>query len=406
MNRSEIQKARLEEQEFQKAYEELFGETFEKAHKDGDTHPNGKWVWVSSVNGGKGDWRTINGRAHKKMLAAGGGGGNGGATGSGKTGGGEKKVADKPVKTDKPAAKTKAADKPAKVDKPTEKTEKTTESKNNDEIQLTVKDYDFSEKSVLEAAASNPPSIIKIGARVWRKISRNLWSTGYGSNRMSESNEGMFYEIVRARKRGKEVDTSKVIVNNDSVWQNKEFTGIVKLGKPDMKQVNDEDYDDPKFLKYSSVLINEKLNEKSKSSDKLRQLIETDADREALQQASNEIATVGAKIDKMIFSIAKLKQAEFVKNNDADTVIQSGDVDAIIDLGKPDWKEINRLMQNNPDMLVGGTRREIRHQIISYEHELESYLKSGKRENSYIQDTVNKIANLETFCEIARYRSL
>ena len=35
MNRSEIQKARLEEAEFQKAYEELFGETFEKAvYKD------------------------------------------------------------------------------------------------------------------------------------------------------------------------------------------------------------------------------------------------------------------------------------------------------------------------------------------------------------------------------------
>ena len=119
MNRSEIHKARLEEAEFQKAYEELFGETFEKAHKDGDTHPNGKWVWVSSANGGKGDWRTINGRAHKKMLAAG-GGGNGGATGSGKTGGGENKVADKPAKTDKPKAKTKV------VDRKTTKTEKRT----------------------------------------------------------------------------------------------------------------------------------------------------------------------------------------------------------------------------------------------------------------------------------------
>ena len=31
----------------------------EKAkHQDGDMHPNGKWVWVSSANGGKGDWRT------------------------------------------------------------------------------------------------------------------------------------------------------------------------------------------------------------------------------------------------------------------------------------------------------------------------------------------------------------
>lgn len=31
---------------------------FEKAkHVDGDMHPNGKWVWRSSANGGKGDWR-------------------------------------------------------------------------------------------------------------------------------------------------------------------------------------------------------------------------------------------------------------------------------------------------------------------------------------------------------------
>lgn len=38
----------------------------EKAHQDGEMHPNGKWVWVSSANGGKGDWRTANGRVHKK----------------------------------------------------------------------------------------------------------------------------------------------------------------------------------------------------------------------------------------------------------------------------------------------------------------------------------------------------
>lgn len=43
---------------------------FEKAHKDGDLHPNGKWVWVSSAAGGKGDWRTLNGRTHKKHQAA------------------------------------------------------------------------------------------------------------------------------------------------------------------------------------------------------------------------------------------------------------------------------------------------------------------------------------------------
>lgn len=31
---------------------------FEKAkHVDGDMHPNGKWVWRQSANGGKGDWR-------------------------------------------------------------------------------------------------------------------------------------------------------------------------------------------------------------------------------------------------------------------------------------------------------------------------------------------------------------
>lgn len=44
---------------------------FEKAHKDGDLHPNGKWVWVSSAAGGKGDWRTLNGRTHKKHQASG-----------------------------------------------------------------------------------------------------------------------------------------------------------------------------------------------------------------------------------------------------------------------------------------------------------------------------------------------
>lgn len=45
---------------------------FEKAkHQDGDMHPNGKWVWVSSANGGKGDWRTKGGRTHTKHTAGG-----------------------------------------------------------------------------------------------------------------------------------------------------------------------------------------------------------------------------------------------------------------------------------------------------------------------------------------------
>lgn len=59
---------------------------FEKAHKDGDLHPNGKWVWVSSANGGKGDWRTLNGRTHKKHQAANAAGG-GSSSASSTTGG-------------------------------------------------------------------------------------------------------------------------------------------------------------------------------------------------------------------------------------------------------------------------------------------------------------------------------
>lgn len=31
----------------------------EKAHQDGEIHPNGKWRWDSSAAGGKGDWRMI-----------------------------------------------------------------------------------------------------------------------------------------------------------------------------------------------------------------------------------------------------------------------------------------------------------------------------------------------------------
>lgn len=51
---------------------------FEKAkHQDGDMHPNGKWVWVSSANGGKGDWRTKGGRTHTKHSAGDGNAGTG-----------------------------------------------------------------------------------------------------------------------------------------------------------------------------------------------------------------------------------------------------------------------------------------------------------------------------------------
>ena len=58
----------------------------EKAHQDGEMHPNGKWVWVASANGGKGDWRTANGRAHKKHQET-----NGKKEGDGE---GEKKTID------------------------------------------------------------------------------------------------------------------------------------------------------------------------------------------------------------------------------------------------------------------------------------------------------------------------
>lgn len=64
---------------------------FEKAHKDGDLHPNGKWVWVSSANGGKGDWRTLNGRTHKKHQAANAAGG-GSSSASSTTGGNSSSV--------------------------------------------------------------------------------------------------------------------------------------------------------------------------------------------------------------------------------------------------------------------------------------------------------------------------
>lgn len=44
---------------------------FEKAHKVGDIHPNGKWVW-KEIKPGKFDWRVIGGRRNKKSAAAGG----------------------------------------------------------------------------------------------------------------------------------------------------------------------------------------------------------------------------------------------------------------------------------------------------------------------------------------------
>lgn len=50
----------------------------EKAkHQDGDMHPNGKWVWRASANGGKGDWRV----AKKGSSSTSGSRGSAGASG-------------------------------------------------------------------------------------------------------------------------------------------------------------------------------------------------------------------------------------------------------------------------------------------------------------------------------------
>lgn len=50
----------------------------EKAkHQDGDMHPNGKWVWRASANGGKGDWRV----AKNSSSSTSGGSGSAGASG-------------------------------------------------------------------------------------------------------------------------------------------------------------------------------------------------------------------------------------------------------------------------------------------------------------------------------------
>jgi hypothetical protein len=50
-----------------------FSNDIEKAHKVGDVHPNGKWVWTQ-LPSGKFDWRTKGGRAHQRSSASGGNG--------------------------------------------------------------------------------------------------------------------------------------------------------------------------------------------------------------------------------------------------------------------------------------------------------------------------------------------
>lgn len=70
--KSELTKAELDE--------------FEKAkHQEGDMHPNGKWVWRQSANGGKGDWRVAKPGGSKATA--------GGTSAATKTTAGDSKVA-------------------------------------------------------------------------------------------------------------------------------------------------------------------------------------------------------------------------------------------------------------------------------------------------------------------------
>lgn len=70
--KSELTKAELDE--------------FEKAkHQDGDMHPNGKWVWRASANGGRGDWRVAKPGGSKATT--------GGGAAATKTTAGDNKVA-------------------------------------------------------------------------------------------------------------------------------------------------------------------------------------------------------------------------------------------------------------------------------------------------------------------------
>lgn len=100
-------------------------EDIEKAHKDGDLHPNGKWVWVSSAAGGKGDWRTLNGRTHKKHQASGAAAAGSSASSGNSDDGNDGGSTDGGNKSDATTVTKKTASKPT-TSKTTEKTIKDT----------------------------------------------------------------------------------------------------------------------------------------------------------------------------------------------------------------------------------------------------------------------------------------
>lgn len=69
MNNPIEEKRRFVEGQIKKSFDDGINVSaeveLEKAHQDGDVHPNHPdWVWVSSAAGGKGDWRKKGGRTH------------------------------------------------------------------------------------------------------------------------------------------------------------------------------------------------------------------------------------------------------------------------------------------------------------------------------------------------------
>ena len=145
----------------------------EKAHQDGEMHPNGKWVWVSSANGGKGDWRTANGRAHKKHQE----------TNDKKEDNGEKKTIDEHasgVSTD--ALKRAVADENAKSEV-RDAAKKELEKRNDDTKQKKNHDVEYSKMTAAQAQKSLVGKTIKIGGKT-AKIMNAFKSSGPGTNKV------------------------------------------------------------------------------------------------------------------------------------------------------------------------------------------------------------------------------
>ena len=69
--KSEEEVSPFEYEEWKNGLTKAEFEEFEKAKRnDGDIHPNGKWVWRASANGGKGDWRVIKNSGRKTATTS------------------------------------------------------------------------------------------------------------------------------------------------------------------------------------------------------------------------------------------------------------------------------------------------------------------------------------------------